>query len=396
MNKEYNKTIYACFIAYIVQAIVNNFAPLLFLTFSSSYNLPLTKITFLVTINFLIQLLIDLLSVYFVDKLGYKNSMILAHFLSFMGLAALSILPKVIDPFVGLIVCVILYAIGGGLIEVVVSPIVEACPSENKEKAMSLLHSFYCWGQVLVVLLSTLFFTLFSINNWQIMALIWSIVPLANLFFIKSVPIPSLIQEEETGMSLKELFKTKIFWLFILLMALAGACEQSISQWASVFAESGLHVSKTTGDLLGPMFFAIMMGSSRLIYGKFGDKLPLKKSMIFTSVLCLISYLILAYNTNAIIGLLALGLAGFSVGLLWPGTFSLASKSMPKGGTALFALLALGGDLGCSGGPTYVGLFSSISINNGIRHALIFPIILIICLVILVIYENKKKEEKEA
>lgn len=393
MNKAYNKTVYACFIAYIVQAIINNFAPLLFLTFSNSYNLPLTQITFLVTINFLIQLSIDLLSVFFVDKLGYKNSMLIAHFLAFLGLALLAILPNIISPFIGLLIAVILYAIGGGLIEVIVSPIIEACPSENKEQAMSLLHSFYCWGQVGVVLISTIFFSIFNIKNWPILAIIWSIVPLANMFFFKKVPVPNLLANEEKGMSLKELFKTKIFWLFIILMALAGACEQSISQWASVFAESGLKVSKTTGDLLGPMFFAIMMGTSRLIYGKFGDKLPLKKSMIFTSVLCLIAYLILAFNSNAVLGLLALGLAGFSVGLLWPGTFSLASAALPKGGTALFALLALGGDLGCSGGPTYVGLFSSVSINDGIRHAVIFPIILIICLLIFISYDEKKKKK---
>lgn len=393
MNKAYNKTVYACFIAYIVQAIINNFAPLLFLTFSNSYNLPLTQITFLVTINFLIQLSIDLLSVFFVDKLGYKNSMLIAHFLAFLGLALLAILPNIISPFIGLLIAVILYAIGGGLIEVIVSPIIEACPSENKEQAMSLLHSFYCWGQVGVVLISTIFFSIFNIKNWPILAIIWSIVPLANMFFFKKVPVPNLLANEEKGMSLKELFKTNIFWLFIILMALAGACEQSISQWASVFAESGLKVSKTTGDLLGPMFFAIMMGTSRLIYGKFGDKLPLKKSMIFTSVLCLIAYLILAFNSNAALGLLALGLAGFSVGLLWPGTFSLASAALPKGGTALFALLALGGDLGCSGGPTYVGLFSSVSINDGIRHAVIFPIILIICLLIFISYDEKKKKK---
>lgn len=393
MNKAYNKTVYACFIAYIVQAIINNFAPLLFLTFSNSYNLPLTQITFLVTINFLIQLSIDLLSVFFVDKLGYKNSMLIAHFLAFLGLVLLAILPNIINPFIGLLIAVILYAIGGGLIEVIVSPIIEACPSENKEQAMSLLHSFYCWGQVGVVLISTIFFSIFNIKNWPILAIIWSIVPLANMFFFKKVPVPNLLANEEKGMSLKELFKTNIFWLFIILMALAGACEQSISQWASVFAESGLKVSKTTGDLLGPMFFAIMMGTSRLIYGKFGDKLPLKKSMIFTSILCLIAYLILAFNSNAVLGLLALGLAGFSVGLLWPGTFSLASAALPKGGTALFALLALGGDLGCSGGPTYVGLFSSVSINDGIRHAVIFPIILIICLLIFISYDEKKKKK---
>ncbi len=391
MKNNYNQTIIACFIAYIVQAIVNNFAPLLFLTFSTSFGIPLSKITFLVTINFGIQLLVDLSSVYFVDKIGYKKSVIIAHILAVIGLMLLGILPKIIDPFIGLLIAVFFYAIGGGLIEVVISPIVEACPSDNKEKAMSLLHSFYCWGQVAVVLISTLFFYVFSIDNWSTLAFIWALIPLCNIFFFIKVPVPSLLAEDEKGMTTIELFKNKLFWLLLLLMALAGACEQAVSQWASTFAESGLGVSKTVGDLLGPMFFAIMMGSSRTIYGKFGEKLPLMKCMILTSILCLFSYLLLSFSSSAIVGLLAMGIAGFSVGLLWPGTFSLASKALPKGGTALFALLALGGDLGCSGGPTFVGLFSDVSIKNGMRHALIFPIILIIGLLILKQYETKKE-----
>lgn len=391
MKNNYNQTIIACFIAYIVQAIVNNFAPLLFLTFSTSFGIPLSKITFLVTVNFGIQLLVDLSSVYFVDKIGYKKSVIIAHILAVIGLMLLGILPKIIDPFIGLLIAVFFYAIGGGLIEVVISPIVEACPSDNKEKAMSLLHSFYCWGQVAVVLISTLFFYVFSIDNWSTLAFIWALIPLCNIFFFVKVPVPSLLAEDEKGMTTIELFKNKLFWLLLLLMALAGACEQAVSQWASTFAESGLGVSKTVGDLLGPMFFAIMMGSSRTIYGKFGEKLPLMKCMILTSILCLFSYLLLSFSSSAIVGLLAMGIAGFSVGLLWPGTFSLASKALPKGGTALFALLALGGDLGCSGGPTFVGLFSDVSIKNGMRHALIFPIILIIGLLILKQYETKKE-----
>ena len=391
MKNNYNQTIIACFIAYIVQAIVNNFAPLLFLTFSTSFGIPLSKITFLVTVNFGIQLLVDLSSVYFVDKIGYKKSVIIAHILAVIGLMLLGILPKIIDPFIGLLIAVFFYAIGGGLIEVVISPIVEACPSDNKEKAMSLLHSFYCWGQVAVVLISTLFFYVFSIDNWPTLAFIWALIPLCNIFFFIKVPVPSLLAEDEKGMTTIELFKNKLFWLLLLLMALAGACEQAVSQWASTFAESGLGVSKTVGDLLGPMFFAIMMGSSRTIYGKFGEKLPLMKCMILTSILCLFSYLLLSFSSSAIVGLLAMGIAGFSVGLLWPGTFSLASKALPKGGTALFALLALGGDLGCSGGPTFVGLFSDVSIKNGMRHALIFPIILIIGLLILKQYETKKE-----
>ena len=387
---NYNKTITACFIAYIVQAIVNNFAPLLFLTFSNTYNIPLTQITFLVTINFTIQLTIDLLSVYFVDKIGYKNSLLIAHGLAFLGLLSLAILPNVITPFVGLLISVFIYAIGGGLLEVIISPVMEAIPTGNKEKAMSLLHSFYCWGQVGVVLISTIFFYFFGINNWKILAVVWSIIPLLNLLFIAKVPVPSLLGEEETGMSVKELFSTKIFYLVIILMILSGACEQAVSQWASTFAESGLGVSKTMGDLLGPMFFAIMMGTSRLIYGKKGDKMPLKKYMILTSILCLMSYLVISFTNNPYIGLLGMGICGFSVGLLWPGTFSLASKALPKGGTALFALLALGGDVGCSGGPTLVGLFSGESIKDGIRISTIFPILLIICLIIFINYEKKE------
>ncbi len=389
---NYNKTVIACFIAYIVQAIVNNFAPLLFLTFSSTYNIPLTQITFLITINFTIQLMIDLLSVYFVDKIGYKNSLLLAHILAFIGLILLSILPNIINPFTGLLIAVFFYAIGGGLLEVIISPTMEAIPSSNKEAAMSLLHSFYCWGQVGVVLISTIFFYFFGIDKWNIMAIIWSIIPLANFFFFVSVPVPSLLAEDEKGMSIKELFSTKIFYLLLFLMILAGSCEQAVSQWASTFAESGLGVSKTMGDLLGPMFFAIMMGTSRLIYGKNGDKMPLKKYMVLTAILCLISYLIISFTNNPYIGLLGMGICGFSVGLLWPGTFSLASKALPKGGTALFALLALGGDVGCSGGPTLVGLFSGESIKDGIRISTIFPILLIICLIIFINYEKKEKE----
>ncbi len=389
---NYNKTVIACFIAYIVQAIVNNFAPLLFLTFSSTYNIPLTQITFLITINFTIQLTIDLLSVYFVDKIGYKNSLLLAHILAFIGLILLSILPNIINPFTGLLIAVFFYAIGGGLLEVIISPTMEAIPSSNKEAAMSLLHSFYCWGQVGVVLISTIFFYFFGIDKWNIMAIIWSIIPLANFFFFVSVPVPSLLAEDEKGMSIKELFSTKIFYLLLFLMILAGSCEQAVSQWASTFAESGLGVSKTMGDLLGPMFFAIMMGTSRLIYGKNGDKMPLKKYMVLTAILCLISYLIISFTNNPYIGLLGMGICGFSVGLLWPGTFSLASKALPKGGTALFALLALGGDVGCSGGPTLVGLFSGESIKDGIRISTIFPILLIICLIIFINYEKKEKE----
>lgn len=386
MNRNYNHTMYACFVGYIVQAIVNNFVPLLFLTFHNSYGIALTQITFLVTINFGVQLLVDAASVGFVDQIGYRAAMVLAHAVAAAGLIALTILPEILpDAYAGLLIATVLYAVGGGLLEVVVSPVMEACPTENKETAMSLLHSFYCWGHVGVVLISTLFFHLAGIANWRIMAVVWALVPIANMVVFMKVPVPELLAEGEEGMSLGQLFTSKVFWLFVLLMACAGACEQAVSQWASTFAEQGLQVSKTVGDLAGPMFFAVTMGSARAIYGKFGEKLPLEKCMVGSGILCLFSYLLIALSPVPALSLVGCGICGFSVGILWPGTFSLASKSMPAGGTALFAMLALGGDVGCSGGPTFVGIFSGLSGDNlgrGILCAIVFPVLLLMGLAV--------------
>ena len=382
MKPNYQKTMYACFIGYIVQAIVNNFVPLLFVTFQTSYGIPLAKITALITVNFVIQLLVDLISAGFIDKIGYRASIILAHICAAAGLLSLTILPDLLpDAFLGILISVIIYAVGGGLLEVLVSPIIEACPTDNKEKAMSLLHSFYCWGQMGVVLLSTVFFVLFGIRNWKILALIWVIIPMANGILFARAPIYSLQAEGEKGLTLKELFLKKIFWVLMLMMMCAGASEQSVSQWASTFAEQGLHVSKTVGDLAGPMAFAMLMGLSRLIYGKYGDKLNLDHFMTFSCILCAASYLCISLVPVPMVGLLGCAVCGFSVGILWPGTFSKAAVSIKGGGTALFALLALAGDLGCSGGPTLAGLVSSSFGNNlriGILASIVFPILLLI------------------
>lgn len=381
MDKKYQKTVYACFVGYIVQAIVNNFVPLLFLTFHKTYGIPLSEITFLVTINFAIQLCVDLVSVTFVDRIGYRTSMVLAHSTAAAGLILLAVLPGLLpNPYMGILIAVVFYAIGGGLLEVIVSPVVEACPTPNKEAAMSLLHSFYCWGHVGVVLISTVFFAVFGIANWKVLAVIWALVPIVNMIVFTKVPIVSLIEDGEKGMSLGSILKTKLFWVFLLLMICSGACEQAVSQWASTFAEQGLGVSKTIGDLTGPMFFAIMMGTSRAIYGKYGEKMPLKKFIIGSGLLCLVSYLIISLSPVPALGLIGCGICGLSVGILWPGTFSLASASMPAGGTALFALLALGGDVGCSLGPTYVGMISGVlgnDLRKGILCAVIFPVLLI-------------------
>lgn len=379
---NYQSTINACFMGYVVQAIVNNFAPLLFITFQNNYHIPMSKITLLITINFIIQLLVDLLSAVFVDRVGYRVSIILAHICSAGGLVLLTILPDIFqDSFVGLFISVSVYAIGGGLIEVLISPIVEATPTKNKEKAMSLLHSFYCWGVVGVVLVSTIFFRIFGMGHWKSLSVIWAVLAILNgLAFIK-VPICSLHKEGERGLTIKELFSKKIFWMFMLMMMCAGASEQSVSQWASTFAEKGLGIQKAVGDLACPMMFAITMGISRTFYGKYGEKINLDRFVLFSTVLCIVSYLCIVFVPVPAIALAGCSICGLSVGILWPGTLSKAAAEIRRGGTGMFAMLALAGDVGCSAGPTVTGMVSSYFNDNlrvGILAAIIFPVLLLL------------------
>lgn len=397
MKFNFKHTIYACYIGYIVQAIINNFAPLLFVMFQSSYGISLDKIALLVTFNFGVQFVVDIAASKYADKIGYRAAMIIANIFAAGGLISMTILPDLFsEPFIGLAISVAIYAIGGGLLEVLVSPIVEACPTDNKEGSMSLLHSFYCWGHVAVVLLSTLFFSTMGINNWKLLALFWALIPMANMVLFAKVPILTL--EESTGeqLGLRALAKNKVFWVMMLLMVCAGASEQSVSQWASAFAEEGLGVSKTIGDLAGPMAFAILMGTARALYAKFSEKIKLEKFMVVSGILCLSSYLLISLSKSPILALLGCALCGFSVGILWPGVFSMASKNVRGGGTAMFALLALAGDLGCAGGPTYVGYISEFfdgSLKIGILFAAIIPAMLIVGLVINKMIMAKKIEE---
>ena len=381
MKYSYDCTMRACFTGYIVQAIVNNFVPLLFLTFQRTYHIPLQQITLLVTFNFGIQLLTDLLSVAFVDRMGYRASMVLAHILSALGLICLTVLPEWMGhPFAGILISVIIYAVGGGLLVVLVSPVVEACPSTHKEKAMSMLHSFYCWGHVGVVLFSSIFFKLAGIENWKLLAVLWAVIPILNALVFTRVPIAPVLPEGEEGMTIGTLFQNRTFWLLFVMMICAGASEQSVSQWASLFAEKGLGISKTAGDLAGPMAFAVLMGASRAFYGNYGEKINLDRFMAVSSVLCILSYLCLVFMPVPVLSLAGCALCGLSVGIMWPGTFSRASKALPAGGTVLFALLALGGDIGCSGGPSLVGMVSGMCKGNlkiGILAALIFPVLLL-------------------
>ena len=392
IRTSYSHTIAASYLGCVTQAVVNNFAPLLFLTFQTQMGLSLEQITLLTTVNFSVQLLVDFLSVKAADRIGYRVCIVAAHLFSAAGLAAIAILPGLMESaYAGLIVAVTLYAIGGGLIEVLVSPIVEACPTEKKEAAMSLLHSFYCWGHVAVVLLSSAFFQLAGIGNWRVMACVWALLPLGNAVYFALVPIRPVV-EERRRMPVRSLFGQKLFWLFLLMMLCAGASEQGMSQWASAFAQSGLGVNKAMGDLAGPCAFAVLMGTSRALYGKYSDRMPLRAVMMASAVLCIACYATAAMSGNVLLALAGCALCGFSVGIFWPGTFSTAVPALPGGGTAMFALLALAGDLGCTTGPTVVGLAAGAAggrLAAGLGVGMNFPVLMLLCILLLPVFQKR-------
>jgi len=379
MNRAYRRTLYASYIGYITQAIVNNLAPLLFVIFQTEFQISVSQIGFLVSYNFTVQIIVDFLSARYVERIGYKISVVAAHVMSVIGIVGLGLFPSLLpDPYTGLLLAVTIYAIGGGLLEVLISPIVQALPLEQKSASMSLLHSFYCWGHVAVVVLSTIFFRVAGTENWRLLPLLWAVVPAANTVLFLVSPIRTMA-DEGASMPMKQLFGMKLFWLFVLLMICSGASEQAMSQWSSYFAERGLKVSKTVGDLLGPCLFALLMGSSRWFYGVKSDRIPLRGFIVGSSILCITSYLIAVFSPFPLLSLLGCGLCGLSVGIMWPGVFSLSTEHCPKGGTAMFALLALAGDVGCAGGPALVGGVAQLadgSLKAGLLLAILFPLVL--------------------
>ena len=393
---NYRKTLIACYLGFVTQAITANFAPLLFLTFHNVYNIPLGKIALISSVFFITQLIVDILCAKFADRIGYRRCVVGSQLFSAAGLLGLAFLPQIMpDPFMGIIISTIVYAVGSGLTEVLVSPIVESCPFEHKEAAMSLLHSFYCWGSVGVILLSTVFFSVFGIGNWKWLACIWAIIPLYNMFNFITCPIEHPAEDGQ-GMSIGNLLKTPVFIISILLMICAGASELSMAQWASAFAESALDLSKAMGDIAGPCLFAVTMGISRSLYGKYGDRLDLIKFMIGSGMLCLICYLVASLSDIPMLGLAGCIICGFSVGIMWPATISICSGKMPSGGTAMFALLAMAGDLGGAIGPGIVGNISQSAgddIRKGVLAGCIFPLVLVILTFVISKNVNKNRQE---
>lgn len=393
MKLTFKHTQLACYLAYISQAITTTFLPLLFVRLGTEFGFSLTKLTVLITITFFTEIFIDAFCPVFIKKIGYRNGMIFANICAVIGTAGLAVFPFIFkNPYIGFVLCDIFYAVGGGFDEVLVSPIVEACPTKNKARAMALLHSFYCWGCAAIVLFSTIFFRFAGMDNWRLLAVLWAIIPLFNIFLFMFVPIRTLEEEKGSG-KFSDMLKNPLFWLMLIIMICAGASELSMSQWASAFAETGLQVSKIIGDLLGPCAFAILMGLSRVIYSRIDDKTDITKILIVGAIVCIGAYLLAALSGNAIVSLIGCALCGIAVAPMWPGAFSIASKDIPKASTTMFASFALAGDLGCTVGPSIVGFVSGSNDNiaKGLLSSVIFPVAMIICLLFVRIINKKKR-----
>lgn len=395
MDNHYRKTLLACYLGFVTQAIAANFAPLLFLKFHSDYGIPLGQIALISTVFFLTQLIMDVLCAKFVDRIGYRVCVVASSLCFSAGLAGLAFLPELFpNPFAGILTSVVIYAIGSGLLEVLGSPIVEACPFEHKESVMSLLHSFYCWGSVGVVVVSTAFFAVFGIERWKWLACLWALLPLYNTYNFATCPIEPLV-EEGKGMGIRGLLRVPVFWLAIVLMVCAGASELTMAQWASAYAEAAIGLSKTMGDLAGPCLFTAAMGISRVLYGKYGEGIALTGFMLGSGLLCLVCYLMASLSGNPVIGLVGCIVCGFSVGILWPGTISISSGRMPYGGTAMFALLAMAGDLGGAFGPSLAGVVSQRfgdNLQKGMLAGSVFPLVLVVCVLLLRLAQPEKGE----
>ena len=407
---QYQHTRRACYLGYVTQAAVNNLPPLLFVTFQREFHVSVEAIAALISINFGIQLVTDLIAVRMIDKIGYRIAALASHILAFAGLVSLGILPYCISSYLGLCIAMGVNAIGGGLAEVIISPIVESLPGDRKASSMSLLHAFYCWGHVGVILFSTLYFVAIGTEYWRFLPMLWALVPLLNIFLFAHVPLCSLQPDGTSPAPVSSLFRQSLFWVLLCLMLCSGAAEQAMAQWASWFAESGLHVSKTLGDLMGPCAFAACMGISRTFYGICGHRIDLNRALMISGICCAGCYLLTVFSPWPLLALAGCAFCGLTVGLMWPGVTSLAAKQFPQAGTAMFALLALAGDLGCASGPGFAGFISGYVVKNGggffekfsmvqdggLRAGLfavtIFPVMLFVFLWIL---QRKKSNKKE-
>ena len=353
--QSYKSTIAACYIGSFVQAIIVNTTPILFIPLREQFGLTFQQMGLLVLINFISQVGCDILFSNAIDKYGFRRFVVAAHGLAVVGLVLFAASPLLFDrPFAGFVTATIIFSGSGGLLELLLSPIVNAIPTDEKAGAMSVLHSFYSWGQAAVILLTTVLLFVFGRAWWQWIILIWTLVPLFNFFFLMRVPFaPNVPEEQRQGMD-KILLKP--FFIAALATILCGAAaELCISQWASAYLEEAMRLPKVVGDVGGVCLFAVMMGVGRLFYGMYGKKINVSLMMLIGTVGAAACYITVALSGTAVLSLLACGLCGLCVSLLWPGTLVVASEHYPLAGAWMFAILAAG-DIGASAGPWLMGV----------------------------------------
>ena len=352
----------ACEFGITTQSAVNNLAPILFVIFKDNFGISYTMIASLMLFNFLVQIATDFTAIKILGILDYRKSGILAQACAALGLIMLGVLPNIIPIYPALFTSTLFMAFGGGLLEVMVSPIVDSLEKGQSSAKMNMLHSFFCWGQVAVVLTATAAIKLFGSNIWYIIPISWAIVPIISIFMFSVVPIPEIARaERRSGEKLP--VKSKAFLFMCFLMVASGASEITMAEWASVFAQKGLGIDKFTGDILGPCLFAVLMGSGRLLFGVFGSRVRLKSALTYYSILCTICYIVAATAKNPYIALFFCALTGFSVSIMWPGVYSYSSSVIKQGKTAMFGILALCGDVGCSLGSWLTGSMSDFSLT---------------------------------
>ena len=383
MDFKYKATRVACYIGYIVQAIINNFLPILFIALQDVYGLGYEKLARLMVFNFATQIITDIVTPKITAKIGYKNTVVMCHFCAALGLALLGILPKLISPYIAIIVSIIIYAFGSGLIEVIVSPIIEMLPTENKSGNMSILHSFYCWGQAFTIIGTTLLLKIFGYSLWAFVPVIWAIIPFINMFFFMGVPIVEPPKEaRRTG--LRTLLKNKRFLIFMVMMLCAGATEIAMAEWASMFVQKGLGVSKVVGDLAGPCAFALFMGLGRMWYAFVSAKVDFRKTLIVLSSVCFICYIAVALSNIPWISLVFCAICGFTVSITWPGIYSAGAKEFKEGSSVMFSVFAMCGDTGCCLGPWVLGIVAdNFGLKMGFGVNSVFAVILIIACILL-------------
>lgn len=387
----YKSTIRACYIGNLVGALVTNLSPLLFVILMGSYNLSFEQVGRLVLINFFTQIIADLAFSKPVDTYGVRPFITLGHALVFIGFVMFAFSPRLFphSPYTGLMLATVVFSCGGGLLELLLSAIVQAVPSDAKAAAMSLLHSFYAWGFIVVVVLTFLMLKLFGSANWPWLFLIWSLVPLFNFFNFLRVPLPPQVPDEHRT-STRVLASTPFFIFVVLGIALGGAAEVSMSQWTSAYAETTLGLSKQTGDLLGLCLFAGLLGLGRVLYGTYGKRFDIWRVMFLGSLFAAGCYLVAALSQHPIVSLVACAFCGLGVALLWPGSVTNAAHRFPFAGASMFAILAAGGDTGAAVGPWLLGLiadqiptdFPLSPLRVGMVIGTLFPLAMAGCLLI--------------